>query len=95
MKPSIGRIVHYVNLGDKNGKYPPEVQAALITGIYTDDPHGSGGVDPANGTSRPPEEDISMSVDLLVFYRTGYFQCKAMPFSPTYERGHWSWPPKV
>lgn len=33
MKPSIGRIVHYTNLGDKDGKYPPEVQAAIITKI--------------------------------------------------------------
>lgn len=31
--PSIGRIVHYTNLGDKDGKFPPEIQAALITGV--------------------------------------------------------------
>lgn len=36
MKPSIGRIVHYTNLGDRDGKYPPEIQAALITGINHD-----------------------------------------------------------
>ena len=35
-RPSIGRIVHYTNLGDKDGKYPPTVQAAVITAI--DDP---------------------------------------------------------
>jgi hypothetical protein len=35
-KPSIGRVVHYTNLGDRDGKYPPEVQAALITGINDD-----------------------------------------------------------
>ena len=23
MKPTIGRIVHYTNLGDADGKYPP------------------------------------------------------------------------
>jgi hypothetical protein len=34
--PSIGRIVHYTNLGDRDGKYPPEIQAALITGINAD-----------------------------------------------------------
>lgn len=34
--PSIGRIVHYTNLGDRDGKYPPEVQAALITGVNDD-----------------------------------------------------------
>lgn len=36
MKPSIGRIVHYTNLGDKDGKYPPEIQAAIITRVHSD-----------------------------------------------------------
>lgn len=36
MKPSIGRIVHYTNLGDRDGKFPPEVQAAIITGVNAD-----------------------------------------------------------
>lgn len=31
--PSIGRVVHYTNLGDRDGKYPPTVQAAIITGV--------------------------------------------------------------
>lgn len=31
--PTIGRIVHYTNLGDRDGKYPPTVQAAIITGV--------------------------------------------------------------
>lgn len=35
-QPTIGRIVHYVNLGDKDGRYPPETQAALITGLNAD-----------------------------------------------------------
>jgi hypothetical protein len=37
MKPSIGRIVHYTNLGDRDGRYPPTVQAAIITGVNEDD----------------------------------------------------------
>ena len=36
MKPTVGRIVHYTNLGDADGKFPPEVQAALITGVNAD-----------------------------------------------------------
>jgi hypothetical protein len=36
VKPTIGRIVHYTNLGDRDGRYPPEVQAALITGVNSD-----------------------------------------------------------
>lgn len=39
MKPSIGRVVHYTNLGDRDGKYPPTVQAAIITGV--DDASGT------------------------------------------------------
>lgn len=35
-KPSIGRIVHYTNLGDADGKYPPEQQAAIVTGVNAD-----------------------------------------------------------
>lgn len=36
MGPSIGRIVHYTNLGDRDGKYPPSIVAALITKIVED-----------------------------------------------------------
>lgn len=36
MKPSIGRIVHYTNLGDKDGKYPPQVIAALVTKVHNE-----------------------------------------------------------
>jgi hypothetical protein len=36
MKPTVGRIVHYTNLGDADGKYPPETQAAIITGLNDD-----------------------------------------------------------
>lgn len=35
-RPSIGRVVHYTNLGDRDGKYPPTVQAAIITGLNDD-----------------------------------------------------------
>ena len=33
---TIGRVVHYTNLGDKDGKYPPTVQAAIVTGTNDD-----------------------------------------------------------
>ncbi len=39
MMPSIGRIVHYTNLGDRDGKYPPTIQAAIITGVNTQTMH--------------------------------------------------------
>ena len=28
--------MHYTNLGDKDGEYPPETQAALVTGLNDD-----------------------------------------------------------
>lgn len=37
MKPTVGRIVHYTNLGDRDNVYPPEAQAAIITKVHTDD----------------------------------------------------------
>ena len=80
MKPSIGRIVHYVNLGDKDGKYPPESQAAIITGVVSHETDTGGG---------------APFVSLTIFYRTGIFTMDRVPWSEKPERGHWSWPPLV
>lgn len=33
MKPTIGRIVFYTNLGDKDDRYPPEAHPAIITRV--------------------------------------------------------------
>lgn len=82
--PSIGRIVHYTNLGDADGKYPPSTQAALITAVH-EAPAGT-----------PVESAPSgLIVDLHIFYRTGQFDMQAVPFSETPKRGHWNWPPRV
>lgn len=81
-KPTVGRIVHYTNLGDKDGRYPPEQQAAIITGVYPAHPEGTAGT------------VGELHVDLHIFYRTGQFDMKAVPYSEGYERGHWSWPPR-
>lgn len=35
-QPTIGRIVLYTNLGDKEDRYPPEQQAAIVTGVNDD-----------------------------------------------------------
>lgn len=34
--PTLGRIVHYTNLGDKDGRFPPEQQAAIVTRVRED-----------------------------------------------------------
>lgn len=80
--PSIGRIVHYTNLGDKDGKYPPEPQAAIITKVKIRE----------GRVNTDPDYYI---VSLHIFYPTGQFDMHDVPYSQMYERGHWSWPPKV
>lgn len=82
MIPTVGRIVHYTNLGDADGKYPPEQQAALITKAKE------------VGVSSPRDED-RFRVSLHIFYETGDFYMIDVPFSETYKRGHWTWPTKV
>jgi len=85
MIPTLGRIVHYTNLGDADGKYPPEQQAAIITGVKArmEPPAACGG----------QCEEHRFVVDLHVFYRTGQFDMQDVPFSPEFSRGHWTWPP--
>lgn len=33
MKPTIGRVVHYISYGTPNGEYKPEHRAAIITRV--------------------------------------------------------------
>lgn len=78
MKPTIGRIVHYTNLGDADGRYPPEAHPAIITKVDKQE---------ADNDGTPP-------VSLLIFYETGLFQMQHVPFSEEpMVRGHWNWPP--
>lgn len=90
MKPSVGRIVHYTNLGDKDGKYPPQVQAAVVTGIYRTIPGGFQRVDDGVGTD---SDTIADFVDLKVFYKTGLFDWEKIPMrTDPSQRGCWHWP---
>lgn len=34
MTPTVGRIVHYYNLGDAQGRFPSEAQAAIVTNVH-------------------------------------------------------------
>lgn len=88
-KPTVGRIVHYTNLGDRDGRFPPEVQAALVTKVR----------------ARPvPHEDIkydcdenAVAVSLRIFYEQGEFTMLDVPFTTAAAgsedaRGRWAWP---
>lgn len=88
MKPTVGRIVHYTNLGDADGRYPPEQQAALITKVT---PLGTG---LENRAGWQDDDERGYHVSLHIFYETGDFFMKEVPFSAEYARGHWTWPPR-
>lgn len=86
MRPTVGRLVHYTNLGDRDGRYPPEVQAALITKVTQIRPDGVG------------EEDFDVS--LRIFYEDGEFNMKRVPFTSERAgtegaRGKWCWQERV
>ena len=83
MKPTIGRIVHYTNLGDADGRYPPEQQAAIITKVEF-----------KGGRELKDNEDDEHQYDvwLHIFYATGDFFMERVPFHFAYKRGHWTWP---
>lgn len=86
MKPTVGRIVHYTNLGDKEDKYPPETQAAIVTGAKVSEP--------AHAHHDAICTERCFVVDLHIFYRTGDFLMFGVPFSEVPARGHWNWPPR-
>lgn len=88
MRPTVGRLIHYTNLGDRDGKYPPEVQAALITKVT----RVSEKVELANSTF-----EAAYNVSLHIFYEDGGFNMKCVPFTAAKAgseeaRGKWSWP---
>lgn len=84
MKPSLARNVLYTSLGDSEGKYPSEHQAAIITKVAK---HENSGVDDSN--------EHSFDVSLVIFYPTGIFHMAKVPYSAEFKRGCWTWPPRV
>lgn len=84
MVPTVGRIVLYTNLGDKDGRYPPEQQAALVTKVV-----------PREVEKSPRPEEADYTVSLHIFYATGQFDMQDVPFAPEFQRGHWTWMPKI
>lgn len=87
MRPSVGRIVHYTSLGSADGKFPPEVQAALITSAV-----------PKRENHLHDDED-EYDVYLRVFYGndrgSGDFAMAKVPFFVEPQPGHWNWPPRT
>lgn len=90
MVPSVGRIVHYTSLGDKDDKYPPPALAAIITAVL---PIVEFGPHCLPLAERPEENRVRISLHIL--YRTGMLNMDDAPWSETPKCGHWNWPPRT
>lgn len=78
MKPTVGRIVHYVSYGTPGGEYAQQCRAAVVTEIVSDDAVGLAVLNPT-GT---------------FFNRATYDEwdgMKALPGARP-QGGSWHWP---
>lgn len=101
MKPTVGRIVHYVSYGTPGGEYGKEHRAAIITAVQTrttirelstgqlfEMKEGKAYLD--TEWSEPKTEEV---VSLCVLNPTGQFFNQNVPFDATGEfGGTWHWP---
>lgn len=69
MKPSVGRVVHYVARGSKDGVFPVTCRAAIITEVI-----------PGNAAARDPER-----VGLAVLHPDGMLFARDIRFNETAE----------
>ncbi len=90
MKPTVGRIVHYTNLGDRDGRFPPETQAAIITKV----------IPKYDEKFKDVPNESAFNVSLRIFYEDGDFVMRNVPFTEAKAgseaaRGKWTWPERV
>jgi hypothetical protein len=84
MKPSVGRIVHYVSYGTPGGEYGKECRAAIVTQV----------VGPALDPVTLQESTDSYVVGLCVLNPTGqFFNPSVIQMeNPSHDGGTWHWP---
>lgn len=82
MKPSVGRIVHYVSYGTPNGEYTSQCRAAIVAGVP--------------GPGDPDSRNEDQIVDLVVLNPAGLFFNRC-PQNEDGHRpgGTWHWPERV
>lgn len=79
MKPSIGRIVHYVARDSADGVYPPTCRAAVITQVNYD-------------VEDTPAEGY---IGVAVLNPTGMFFHESCDYDKDHAPGSWHWVERV
>ena len=80
MKPTVGRIVHYVAYGTPGGEFRPAHRAAVVTEVREMKPED-------------PEASSKYEAKLCVLNPTGIFFSDWLPEDPSGQRGGtWHWP---
>jgi hypothetical protein len=85
MKPSVGRIVHYVSYGTPGGEYPSVCRAAIVTTV-----------DDYQDPTVNDEGQHSGHVSLCVLNPEGMFFNRSVLQNEDGKRGGtWHWPERV
>lgn len=95
VKPSVGRIVHYVSFGtpireDGTQVYTSECRAAVITQVLPLDE-----MDTAQAEIEQWDESATCIVGVAVLNPTGMFFHPSLPYDPNRAGGTWHWPERV
>lgn len=95
MKPSVGRIVHYVSYGTPGGEYTSQCRAAVVTSVTP--------AEPTPGEVRPTEDGYD--VGLCVLNPEGQFFNQHVPYAQwdsgeadehaVPKGGTWHWPERA
>ena len=96
MKPSIGRVVHYVSYGTPGGEYTSECRAAVVTEVgQAFEPLPEIPTDGTPVTITFPNESVEV-VGLCVLNPTGqFFNREIRQDEDAKAGGTWHWPERV
>jgi hypothetical protein len=87
MKPSVGRMVHYVSYGTPGGEYASQCRAAIVTEVVPETEDNL-----ALAEVESWDEEAHSVVGLCVLNPTGLFFNQGVRWDPNKAGGTWHWP---